>query len=85
MTVPPLAHAGHWLAQIAYLAPLILLVGALLAGKLRARRERRRNEGVTPGRRPPAGRADRLRARTRVHLAARELAADRTGSAQGRP
>ena len=41
------AHAGHWLAQLAYLAQLILLVGALLAGKLRARRERRRNEGVT--------------------------------------
>ena len=45
---PPLAHAGHWLAQIAYLAPLVLLIGMLVAGKLRARRERRRrNEGVT--------------------------------------
>jgi hypothetical protein len=44
---PPLAHAGHWLAQIAYLAPLVLLIGMLVVGKLRARRERRRNEGVT--------------------------------------
>jgi hypothetical protein len=44
---PPFAHAGHWLAQIAYLAPLFLLIGMLIAGKLRARRERRRNEGVT--------------------------------------
>ena len=44
---PPLAHAGHWLAQIAYLAPLVLLVGMLVVAKLRARRERRRNEGVT--------------------------------------
>ena len=44
---PPLAHAGHWLVQIAYLAPLVLLVGMLVLGKLRARRERRRNEGVT--------------------------------------
>jgi hypothetical protein len=44
---PPFAHAGHWLAQIAYLAPLLLLIGMLIAGKLRARRERRRNEGVT--------------------------------------
>jgi hypothetical protein len=43
----PLAHAGHWLAQIAYLAPLLLMIGLILAGKLRARRERRRNEGVT--------------------------------------
>jgi hypothetical protein len=44
---PPLAHAGHWLAQIAYLAPLLLLIVLLVVGKLRARRERRRNEGVT--------------------------------------
>jgi hypothetical protein len=47
MTAPPLAHAGHWLAQIAYLAPLVVLVAMLVLGRLRARRERRRNEGVT--------------------------------------
>jgi hypothetical protein len=47
MSAPPLAHAGHWLAQIAYLAPLVLLVGMLVWGKLRERRERRRNAGVT--------------------------------------
>ena len=44
MTVPPFAHAGHWLAQIAYLMPLVLLVVMLVAGKLRERRERRRDE-----------------------------------------
>jgi hypothetical protein len=47
MSVPPLAHAGHWLAQIAYLAPLVVLVALLVAGKVRARRDRRRNTGVT--------------------------------------
>jgi hypothetical protein len=47
MTAAPLAHAGHWLVQIAYLAPLVLLVALLVLGKLRARRERRRNAGVT--------------------------------------
>jgi hypothetical protein len=47
VTAPPLAHAGHWLAQIAYLAPLVVLVALLVIGKLRARRERRRNPGVT--------------------------------------
>jgi hypothetical protein len=47
MTVPPIAHAGHWLVQIAYLVPLILLVAMLAANWLRARRERRRNAGVT--------------------------------------
>ena len=38
---PPLAHAGHWLAQVAYLLPLVLLVVLLVVGKLRERRERR--------------------------------------------
>ena len=38
---PPFAHAGHWLAQVAYLAPLVLLVALLVAGRLRERRERR--------------------------------------------
>jgi uncharacterized membrane protein YtjA (UPF0391 family) len=41
MIAPPFAHAGHWLAQVAYLLPLILLVVMLVMGKLRARRERR--------------------------------------------
>jgi hypothetical protein len=50
MSAPPLAHAGHWLAQLAYLAPPVALVGMLLVGKLRERRERRerrREDGVT--------------------------------------
>jgi hypothetical protein len=33
-----LAHAGHWLVNLAYIAPLIVLVGAIVAGKLRDRR-----------------------------------------------
>jgi hypothetical protein len=41
MTVPPFAHAGHWLAQIAYLAPLIVLVVMLVVGRFRERRARR--------------------------------------------
>ncbi len=47
MTAPPIAHAGHWLVQIAYLAPLVGLVGLLLHGKWRDRRERRREPGAT--------------------------------------
>ena len=31
------AHAGHWLAQLAYLLPLILLVLAFAWGKLHDR------------------------------------------------
>lgn len=35
------AHAGHWLLQAAYLAPLALLVAILVVNQLRKRRERR--------------------------------------------
>jgi hypothetical protein len=39
MTV--IAHAGHWLPQLLYLAPLIVLVVAIVVGRMRERRERR--------------------------------------------
>jgi hypothetical protein len=26
---PPLAHAGHWLAGLLYLAPVVIVIGAL--------------------------------------------------------
>jgi cytochrome c oxidase assembly factor CtaG len=39
--VTVLAHAGHWLPQLLYLAPLIVLVAAILVGRIRERRERR--------------------------------------------
>ena len=38
------AHAGHWSSQLLYLAPLLVLVGRSLVGKLRERRERRGRE-----------------------------------------
>ena len=38
MTV--LAHAGHWLVQLLYLAPLVVLVWMVVAARLRERRER---------------------------------------------
>jgi cytochrome c oxidase assembly factor CtaG len=41
---PPFAHAGHWLPQLLYLAPLVVLIGFVLAGRLRERRERRAKE-----------------------------------------
>jgi len=34
-----LAHAGHWLVQLIYLAPLVVLVGVIVAGRMRDRRE----------------------------------------------
>jgi hypothetical protein len=35
------AHAGHWLVSLAYVAPLLFLVGVILVGKVRDRREER--------------------------------------------
>ena len=34
-----LAHAGHWLVQLIYLVPLAVLVGVILVGRARDRRE----------------------------------------------
>ena len=30
MIAPPLAHAGHWLASLLYVAPVAIIVAALL-------------------------------------------------------
>ena len=35
---PQFAHAGHWLAQMLYLMPVLAMVGAILWAKVRARR-----------------------------------------------
>ena len=45
MTV--LAHAGHWLVQITYLLPLVVMGALLVRGRLRdhARRRERRRDG----------------------------------------
>ena len=40
MTAPLVfAHAGHWLVQLIYLVPLLVLVGVIAAGRIRDRRE----------------------------------------------
>jgi len=39
--ITPFAHTGHWLASLAYLAPLLFLIGAIGWGKLKERRNRR--------------------------------------------
>jgi cytochrome c oxidase assembly factor CtaG len=36
-----MAHAGHWLPQLLYLAPLVVLVVAIVVGRVRERREGR--------------------------------------------
>ena len=34
------AHAGHWLPQLLYLAPVIVMLGLVGLGKLRERRNK---------------------------------------------
>jgi hypothetical protein len=34
------AHAGHWLPQLLYLAPVVVMLGAVGLGKLRQRRNK---------------------------------------------
>jgi hypothetical protein len=41
MSTLVIAHAGHWLPQLLYIAPLVVLVGAIGLGRLRERREAR--------------------------------------------
>jgi hypothetical protein len=36
--IVPLAHAGHWLVSLAYIAPLLFLIGVIVVGKIRDRR-----------------------------------------------
>ena len=38
MSVLVFAHAGHWLPQLLYLAPVAVLIVAVLVGRLRERR-----------------------------------------------
>ena len=40
MSAPPIAHAVHWLASLLYVAPVALIVGALL---WQSWRDKRRN------------------------------------------
>jgi len=47
-----LAHAGHWLVQLIYLVPVVVLVGVVLVGRARDRR-RGTHEQVRDGE-PPA-------------------------------
>ena len=43
------AHAGHWLVQLIYLVPLAVLVGVILAGRIRDRREAANEQVSEPG------------------------------------
>ena len=33
----PIAHAGHWIGQLLYLAPVLAMIGAIVWAKIRGR------------------------------------------------
>jgi hypothetical protein len=39
------AHAGHWLPQLIYLVPLMVLIGVIISGRIRDRREAAQEAG----------------------------------------
>jgi hypothetical protein len=43
------AHAGHVLLDLLYAAPLLIMVGLLVVGKMREKRERDRVSGASSG------------------------------------
>jgi len=47
--VIPLAHAGHVLLDLLYAAPLLIMVGLLVVGKMRERRQRDEVRGDPSG------------------------------------
>ena len=47
------AHAGHILLDLLYAAPLLIMVGLLVVGKMRERRGRDEVRGATSGVPPP--------------------------------
>jgi hypothetical protein len=50
MTMLVLAHAGHWLANVLYVVPLVGVAVAMLVGRLRERRRERDGDGPKPAR-----------------------------------
>jgi hypothetical protein len=48
-----IAHAGHWVVNLLYVAPLLVAVGVLGYQSVKDRRQVRREGG--DARRPPAG------------------------------
>lgn len=53
---PPLAHAGHWVANALYALPVLVMVLALARQRIV---DRRRGTGVTPVAEDPAAAEDR--------------------------
>ena len=57
MTAIPIAHSGHWLVNVLYIVPLLVIVGMLMVSSIKDRRaEAAEAAGGSP--RPPADESD---------------------------
>jgi hypothetical protein len=45
-----IAHAGHWLPQLLYLVPVLVMAGAVGLNKLREKRNKKESESKPGGR-----------------------------------
>jgi hypothetical protein len=55
MTQLPIAHAGHWLADLLYVVPLLIAVGVLATQSWRDKRQEKAKAGIDkPADAPPA-------------------------------
>jgi hypothetical protein len=59
MIAPPLAHAGHWIASLLYVAPVALIVAALLWQNWREKRRKGDEPPRRTGEEPPRSRPER--------------------------
>jgi hypothetical protein len=58
MTALPIAHAGHWIAGLLYLVPLVIVVGMLAISSFRDRRAEAAEAAAGAATPPPDAPAD---------------------------
>jgi hypothetical protein len=54
MSAPVIAHAGHWLVNVLYLVPLLVVVAMLAISSVRDRRAEAAEGASAPAADPPA-------------------------------
>jgi uncharacterized membrane protein len=54
MSGPPIAHAGHWLVNLLYLVPLLVVIGMLAITSMRDRRAEAAEGAGAPAPDPPS-------------------------------
>jgi hypothetical protein len=48
MTALPIAHAGHWLVNVLYIVPLVVIVGMLMVSSIKDRRAEAAEAAAAP-------------------------------------